>query len=205
MTRLILILVSALLCQTALGAKKEKYWYKVESEKPKQKNKKKPTYPYDSLESEDKKMVFKEIGFWSNETNIGLGGGFYYDREATDQSISDSLFINTQLTFRNRSWHRMMASALIVMNSTMILDASWHYLPSRKRNRSYYGFGIASTLFSEDEFRSILELDNYYVTGVYGIEFLTSKRRGFRVEGKAYLGSGGSILMHVLASYIFHL
>ncbi|MCB0377056.1 MAG: hypothetical protein KDD33_01060 [Bdellovibrionales bacterium] len=101
-------------------------------------------------------------------------------------------------------WHRWMAGGQLLQNNSFLMSASWHYMPSRKATRIYYGVGGAHKLISEKEFRSLFEWDQYYITGSIGLESLLSQTRGWRGEVKAYLASG-DYAFHLLISYIWSL
>lgn len=204
MYKFILFILSLIMWQSALGAQKKTFWYKVESKIEEKKTDNKQEYPYDSLEKQSKKVVFNEVGFWPNKTNLAIGGGFFADEEYWKNDKNNRWFLSSNITFRNRSWHRFIAGGQLIQNNTFLMGASWHYLASRKKWRDYYGFGVAHLLYSEDEFRSLLVTNNYFITASYGVEVLQKGQRGFRGEAKAYLGSG-TYAIQLLLSYIFHL
>lgn len=204
MNKILFTFFSLCLLQPALAAKSKSFQYKVESDSPDKESKNNKSYPYDSLEKQNKRVTFKEVGFWPNKSNLAVGAGFLADEEFWDQDKTNRWFASVHFTFRNRSWHRFIAGGQLIQNNTFMVDTSWHYIPSRKKWRDYYGFGLAHLLYSEDEFRSILVTGNYFVTASYGVELLQENQKGFRAEAKAYLGSG-TYALQILVSYILHL
>lgn len=204
---MIQLLLSALLFfafTISNAAQKEDFWYKVESEKEKTKTDDPPSYPYDSLENTEEKKVFREVGFWPNSSNLSFGGGFFADEEFFKNSKTNRWFINSDITFRNRAWHRLIVGGTLIQNNSFLFNLGWQYTPSRKPIRTFYGLGLAHLLYSEDEFRSLLVSGNYFVTASTGIEILQKSQRGWRGELKAYVGSG-TYAVHFLINYIVHL
>jgi hypothetical protein len=163
----------------------------IKSRAPKKKRKKKtaPNYPYDSLEQTVPEKEFKEVGFWSLQPKLVLGGGFRVDEEVLDGRRYDRVFINASILFRNRPWHRLQGGFQLVHSNALLMGLTWEFTPSRERVRSYYGFGLSNLLVSDKEFRNFLEIDNYFATGVYGWEFLLPSGRGWNIEIKGYLGA----------------
>ena len=68
----------------------------------------------------------------------------------------------------------------------MFIGASWEFTPSRKRVRSYYGFGVAHLLVSNKQFSNLVDADSYYLTAQYGLEFLLANHHGWNVEIKGF-------------------
>jgi len=174
---------------SAVGAKNNDHWYKVESKKSEKKKKTIPFYPYDSLEKGASKQSFKEIGFWSLRPKLGLSGGFHADRSLFSDHRLNRFFLNTSLQFRTRPTHRLTANAQLLLNNSMFIGGSWEFTPSRKRTRTYYGGGIAHKLVSNKQFSNLVEGESYYVTAQYGWEMLKPSGNGWTIEVKGFLSS----------------
>ena len=198
------LLVFFIFCLHSFAAQKPDSWYKVESPQEVKSEEDKNPYQFDSLESPGDRKNFSDIGYWSRRPKWSIGAGFLADSEVFDKGKTNRWFIATEISFLNKMWHRFIAGGLLLQNNTFFLNSSWHYLPSRKAFRSYYGLGVAIQLLAEKESRSLLEVENYFLTATFGLEQLLTASSGLRGEVKTYLGTKNSGV-HLLFSYILHL
>ena len=165
------------------------HWYKVETPK-KEKAKKTPrSHQQDSIEIQNIEAPVQKTILWNLEQKLLFGGGLLADRGTFEKNYWDRFFIMTGLRFRQRPTYRLSALAQLLQSNTFFLNANVDFTPSRKAKRTYYGFGVAHQLISEKEFANFVDRSNFFVTGHYGYEFLTSSRRGYSVEFKTFLGS----------------
>lgn len=185
----LLSLIFITLPSFALAAQKKDHWYKVESPKQERQNKKKDHYLYDSVEKSKMNRSFEAENFWSLRPKISLGGGYHADKALFNEGKTNRFFINGSLAFRNRPWHRLVANILLLQNNSLFTGFSVEFTPSREKNRTYYGFGVAHQMVADKEFSNLVDVDNYYVTAQYGWEFLRPDSHGFSVELKGFLSS----------------
>ena len=188
----------------AKAAQKDKLWYKVEPAQPKKEESTLEPYEFDSVESKKEDKQWRAFYIWSLKPKLNIGGGFLADKRFIENDDSKRWFFSSEVSFRQRAWHRLVAGALLTQNSNLLVSGSWHYTPSRRWLRAFYGVGAAISLFADSEFRSIVKDDRYFITASYGWELLLSQDNGLRFEAKAYAGTK-YYGVHLLASYIWHL
>ncbi len=201
MLRLVFLLFFLQTGVYALGAQKDDHWYKVETKNDEKKSKNPEYYPYDSVEKGAPKKTFSEVGFWSLRPKLGLSGGFQGDKAVFTESRTDRFFINASVQFLTQPWYRVAAHFQLMQANSLFAGASLEFTPSRKRVRSYYGFGLAHLLVSKKQFSNLVEADSYYLTGNYGWEFLLRNQHGWNIELKAFW-SGSNQALQVAVGYI---
>ena len=183
-----------------LAAKKDDHWYKVEPKQEEKKVKSGESYTYDSLDNKSSNEKFSEVGFWSLRPKFSLGTGLLTDGEFSDFPI----LFNGSIYFSHHPWYRWSINALVVSDNSMLVNGSLEFTPSRKAQRFYYGFGIANQLVADKKFSNLVDIDNYFITGHYGLETLMRNGHGWSVEGKAYVNLSDFILQ-VGVNYIIPL
>lgn len=185
----------------ALAAKNKDHWYKVESDPPKKEIKTNPHYLYDSVERDDKKTLFSEVGFWSLRPKLGLSFGFHADKAVFTDSKTNRFFIDSKVYFRNRPWHRVTLNVQVIQNNSAFVGANWEYTPERTASRNYYGLGVAHRLVSNKEFSNLVEPDSYYATFNVGREYLQRNGNAWFGECKG-LWSGNNFAIQLSIGYI---
>lgn len=186
----------------ALAAKEKNTWYKVESSSETEKKvNSSPSYPFDSVEKNNSKKHFKEVGYWSLQPKLGLGVGFFADKAVFNDNKTNRLLFSTSVYFMNQPWYRWKANVNFLQNSTLMWGAAWEFTPRRDPVRSYYGLGLVNRLEAQKQISNLVEISNYFLTVQYGWEFLEPSQYGWTVELKAFLSTDDRALQ-VKVAYI---
>lgn len=188
----------------AIAAQSKDHWYNVETEKDEKEIKNVEEYPYDSVDSPEPKPVFAKTYLWNLRPKVSFSGGFHADKRFFETGESNRFFLNTNLHFRNRPWHRWVANIQLMQNNSLFLGASWEMTPSRKASRFYYGGGLSHRLISEKELGNFVEGENFYVNLQLGREILLSKDRAWTVEIKG-MASSDNHALQLSFGYLFTL
>lgn len=189
---------------TATAVQSNDHWLKVETQKEQPKQSQKDTHLYDSLEAPIETPAFASPGLWTLDTRVTAGFGFLADRAFWETGNSSRWFFNAGLQWRVRPWHRLSSQVLLLQNNTLFLSTSWDYTPSRTQFRPYYGVGLAHQVLASKQISNLLEIEQYYLTGKAGIEYLLESKHGLLAEAKLLLGTQ-SYALQVTFGYLIPL
>lgn len=178
--------ISALFCFPALAATNKDSQYKVESTENNETLKTNEDYSYDSLEESPTNKQFPKTLIWTLRPKISFATGLHADKAYLKGERPDLLVNSINLRFFVHPWNRWNGGVQFLQSNKLFLQASWEIMPSREKNRSYYGVGLAHLFYSEKEFSNLVDKDTVHITAHYGWEFLRASQQAWNVELKGF-------------------
>lgn len=188
-----------------LAAQNPNVWHKVESPKKEESSKKGPKpHQFDSLEDKFKFQKPRPQRLWPLNPRLNLSGGLQL--EGDDSAPDQFGLLNGRIgvVFNTQANRRFAGGVALIQNREAMLNFDIQFTPSRTFSRFFYGFGIAHQLTADKELSNLLELENYFVTGLLGWEILLTKTQGvfFSTRGMA---STGNQIVELNLGYTFKL
>ena len=156
---------TVLLSFSALGAKHDVLWLKVEDKK-EDRNKKETSeeYHYDSLEAAPQEPEYRDLLFWQRTPQLGFGGAFIYDKPY-QKSLHDNPYgFLVHGSFNNKGWRRIDMKAFLDARSELSIMGMLQWMPSQKSLRYFYGIGAAIHMQSGKQLKNFIPVSYTHLT-----------------------------------------